>query len=144
MFCIYLRQEFPYFDPILTCTNSASLTTQGKFCSCCMNPCSSSKLRRVTGTVSAPPWGLVRCFLLTSCRATLAQRSASVTVALSCWKRSQSGNWLCSAVVTRSFSSDTSIRKKVDHFVISTNNAYTLPWREVIKNIENQLQDWRH
>lgn len=126
MFCIYLRQEFPYFD-ILTCTSSASLTTQGKFCSCCMNPCSSSKLSRVTGTVSVPPCGLVRCFLLTSCRATLAQRSASVTAALSCWKRSQSGNWLCSAVVTRSFSSDTSTRKKVDHFVISPNNAYTLP-----------------
>ena len=42
----------------LTCTNSASLTTQGKFCNCCINPCSSSRLRRVVGTVSEPPWGL--------------------------------------------------------------------------------------
>ena len=42
----------------LTCTNSASLTTQGKFCNCCINPCSSSRLRRVVGTESEPPWGL--------------------------------------------------------------------------------------
>ena len=54
---------------------------------------------------------LVLCFLLTNCTATLAHRSASVTAAFSCWNRSQSGNWLCSAVFTSSLSSDTSVNK---------------------------------